>query len=84
MCTCSVAALFGLLLWAVECAELGDSVEGACDYKEWFLYLIGNLVGLGTPLTSVTPDSDHLVAELFDVRLPLPSGSQLVPWCGVA
>ena len=62
-----VAAVFGLLLWAVECAALGDSVEGACDYKEWFLYLIGNLVGLGTPLTDVSPDSEHVAAELFDV-----------------
>ena len=54
------AAFFALLLWPVECHELGESVEGACDYREWFKYIIGNLVGLGTPLES----ADALNARL--------------------
>ena len=65
----SVAALCALPLWSVECGELGDSVEGACSYWEWFLYVMSNLCGLATPLTDISPDSDHKFAEIVDLLI---------------
>ena len=63
----SVAALCALPLYGIECGELGDSVEGACSYWEWFLYVMSNLCGLGTPLTDMSPDSGHKFAEIVDL-----------------
>jgi len=34
-----------------------------------FLYICGNLVGLGTPLTSYSPDSGHIVPEMLDLMI---------------
>ena len=34
---------------------------------DWFLYIISNLVGLGTPLTNVTPSAENIFGEIFDL-----------------
>ena len=41
----------------------GDS----CLYYNWFLYIVGNLVALGNPLTDVGPESNNFVAEILDL-----------------
>lgn len=62
-----VALIFALPLYAVEC----EDDPNLCSYYEWFKYICGNLVGLGTPLSAdeYTPASGHVVAELFDLLI---------------
>lgn len=36
---------------------------------QWVLYILGNLVGLGTPLTSNSPGSGQFLAEIIDVLI---------------
>lgn len=36
---------------------------------QWFQYVCGNIVGLGTPLTTYSPNSGHWVAEVFDLLI---------------
>jgi len=39
----------------------------SCRSSQWILYILGNLVGLATPLTNNTPSSGHIIAELLDI-----------------
>ena len=72
-----LAAVFALPLWGLECqqqATLGltppaGPENDACSYYEWWKYVMGNLVGLATPLTNVAPVSGHVVAEIVDLLL---------------
>ena len=41
----------------------------ACDLYQWFLYVCGNLVGLGNPLTNVGPKSGNHMAEILDLMV---------------
>ena len=52
----------------VECDSDPDSA-GACSYYQWFLYLLGNLVGLGTPLTDNSPSSSSYIGEIIDLLI---------------
>jgi hypothetical protein len=67
------AALFGWILYAIECDAAkeeygaGNEPDGICSYYEWFLYIVGNLVGLGNPLTDVGPQSGHVFAQILDL-----------------
>ena len=68
-----VGALFAAILYGVECPwarELNDDddlSEGICSFYQWWLYIVGNLVGLGNPLTDVGPISGHALAEIIDL-----------------
>lgn len=44
-----------------------NSELSVCSWYEWFLYVCGNLAGLGNPLTNVGPQSGHFVAEMVDL-----------------
>ena len=77
----ALSALFALLLWAIECgpeqlsgetdvnATAAERAADAllCSYYDWFKYVCGNLVGLGNPLTPVTPESGQPLAEVLDL-----------------
>jgi hypothetical protein len=41
-------------------------VDTMCNYYEWWLYILGNVVGVGG-LTEVGPISGHYLAEMFDI-----------------
>ena len=65
------------MLWSFECtdvaAEFGgrDNVPdkpGMCSYYQWWLYVVGNLVGVGG-LTDVGPASGHVAAEVIDLLI---------------
>jgi len=78
----AVSAFFGIFLWRVECDEAESDarrmlkagtitvdLDGACDYYQWFLYILGNLVALGTPLTNVTPVAVNWFGEVLDLLI---------------
>lgn len=78
----AVSAFFGIFLWRIECDEAESharrmlkagtitiDLDGACDYYQWFLYIIGNLVALGTPLTNVSPVAGNWVGETLDLLI---------------
>jgi len=78
----AVSAFFGIFLWRVECDEAESDarrmlkagtitvdLDGACDYYQWFLYILGNLVALGTPLTNVTPIAGNWFGEVLDLLI---------------
>ncbi|KAL3915455.1 MAG: hypothetical protein SGPRY_007213 [Prymnesium sp.] len=46
------------------------SLEGWPIY-DGFLYVMGNIVGLSTPLTQVTVEGHHVMSELFDLLVAL-------------
>jgi hypothetical protein len=81
-----ISAIFGGLLYGVECSEFQLSIANAnpaleaasgsvdskmCSYWEWILYVCGNLVGLATPLTEVSPPSGHIVAKIVDLVIAM-------------
>lgn len=74
-CIFGISAIFASILWAVECSkakdEFGDEYEaqapGICDFYEWWKYIVGNLVGLGNPITDVSPISGHVGSEILDL-----------------
>ena len=79
----SIAAFFALCLWPFECRgawleyqehhpgadhiRKGSPEELRCQYYSWFLYISGNLLGLATPLTSVTTQSGHIAPAIIDL-----------------
>ena len=63
-----VSLFMAIIMWRVECDE-DPEVPGACSYYNWFLYLLGNLVGLGTPLTDISPSSGSYSAEIIDLLI---------------
>ena len=65
------SAAFGAVLYALECPPaIGTADEELlCSVYDWFLYVTGNLVGLGNPLTNVTPVSGHVLAEMVDLMI---------------
>ena len=90
-----LAMLFASFLWRIECDAAGGSgAQSGCDptqsatgcpclYYQWVLYIIGNLVGLGTPLTNNTPSSRHALAELVDLLVSMWSISLAGTFYGV-
>ena len=74
LCAFGFTALLAVPLWSIECAEtqadgsvVGVGEDDVCSYYEWFKYILGNLVGLGNPLTNVSPSSEHIVSEVIDL-----------------
>lgn len=70
------SAFFALILWGLECAETTDPEAQECDwhdsdcvcsYYQWWIYIIGNLVGVG--ITDVGPEAGHVLAELVDLLI---------------
>jgi len=59
-----ISLLFALPLWGVECSH-----DDLCSYYEWFKYIIGNMVGLATPVTDYSPTSGHAFGEMFDLLI---------------
>ena len=72
----TVAAFFAVLLWWIECdAYMLDvaadmaSGEGSdmCSFYEWWLYIIGNLVGVS--VADVTVESNHAFSAILDLLI---------------
>jgi hypothetical protein len=65
----ALSSIFALILWTIECdASTSDTRQtGVCDWYQWFLYVCSNLVGLGNPLTNVSPQSGHVLSEMVDL-----------------
>ena len=57
----------------------GDS----CLYYNWFLYVVGNLVGLANPLTDVNPESNNGVSEILDLLIAVWSLSLVGVFIGI-
>ena len=58
--------------WSSYAYNYGDTAiddRPACDLYQWFLYVCGNLVGLGNPLTNVGPKSGNHMAEILDLMV---------------
>eukprot|EP00966_Prymnesium_polylepis_P326753 7382654-Prymnesium_polylepis.1 len=55
----AISFAFASILYSIECnsvqAEDLPSDDDMCSVYEWFKYIVGNLVGLATPLTDVSP-----------------------------
>ena len=79
-----LSAGFAAILWGVECTDdkivvkveaieamsgVAQSISLQCSYYDWFLYVTGNLVGLGNPLTQVSPTSGNAFAEIIDLLI---------------
>jgi polyhydroxyalkanoate synthesis regulator phasin len=72
----TVAAFFAVLLWWIECdaymldvaADLASG-EGSdmCSYYEWWLYIVGNLVGVS--VADVTVESNHAFSAILDLLI---------------
>jgi hypothetical protein len=58
----SFAALLSMFLWAVECHKDNNR----CDWYQWFLYVMGNLIGLANPLTNISPSNGGL-SQIIDL-----------------
>jgi len=75
----ALGAVFATPLWLIECDEVQDGVEDdatatkdeMCSFYEWWKYILGNLVGLGSPLTPVGPESGHMFAEVVDLLIAI-------------
>ena len=72
----TVAAFFAVILWWIECdAYMLDvaadiaSGEGSdmCSYYEWWLYIVGNLVGVS--VATVTVESNHAFSAILDLLI---------------
>lgn len=75
-CAFGFSALLAIPLWQIECAEIeangddpGSGENNMCSYYQWFKYILGNLVGLGNPLTNVGPASGHVGSETLDLLI---------------
>ena len=72
----TVAAFFAVILWCIECdaymldvaADLASG-EGSdmCSYYEWWLYIVGNLVGVS--VADVTVESNHAFSAILDLLI---------------
>jgi len=72
----AVAAFFAVLLWWIECdaymldvaADLASG-EGSdmCSFYEWWLYIVGNLVGVS--VADVTVESNHAFSAILDLLI---------------
>ena len=75
-------AFFAVMLWELECNVERDAEERApyealgrldptnlCSFYQWFLYVVGNLVGLGNPLTNVGPSTGNAMSETLDLLI---------------
>ena len=72
----TVAAFFAVLLWWIECdaymldvaADLASG-EGSdmCSFYEWWLYIVGNLVGVSVAV--VTVESNHAFSAILDLLI---------------
>ena len=74
----TIGAFFALPLYFIECHAYPDTVNrtagldyadssNTCAYFQWWLYIMGNLTGLATPLTKITVASSHVFSEIIDV-----------------
>ena len=67
-----IAAVMAVPIWRLECGEVDDFHEyepglDPCSFYGWWKYIMGNLVGLATPLTSLSPIEGHVTTEVVDL-----------------
>lgn len=76
ICVFAISAFFALILWPIECAEARelygeDNVEaqapGMCSFYEWWVYIVGNLVGVS--VAEVEVSSSHVFAAVLDLLI---------------
>lgn len=79
----TLSSVFASIMWRIECATAttewftnhpnttvisSDSNEyERCQWFQWFLYVTGNLLGLGNPLTDVGPQSGDTFGQMIDI-----------------
>jgi hypothetical protein len=72
----TIAAFFAVLLWWIECEAYmldvaADMASGEssdmCSFYEWWLYIIGNLVGVS--VADVTVESNHAFSAILDLLI---------------
>jgi len=69
-----ISAFFAIIMWGIECKEAkdeyGDDVDdeapGMCDYYQWWVYIVGNLVGVQVAEID-GPLAGHKFAEIVDL-----------------
>ena len=72
----TVSAFFAAILWEIECdaymhyvaADIASGEDpNMCSYYEWWLYIVGNLVGVS--VANVTVNSDHPLLAILDLLI---------------
>ena len=72
----TVSSFFAGLLWEIECdaykhyvaADMASGEDpNMCSYYEWWLYIVGNLVGVS--VASVTVTSEHPLLAVLDLLI---------------
>jgi len=74
-----LSSVFASMLWAVECnavhsgtaADNDEEMPDPCSWYQWLLFVIGNLVGLGNPLTDVGPRTGNTLSEVLCLLVSL-------------
>lgn len=74
----AIAFTFAFFLRELECASAWEAYEASngtdpprqtaeelCELWQWFLYIIGNIVGIGNPLTNISPA--HPLSKIIDL-----------------
>ena len=72
------SASFAALLLVLECPAQQPPPNvtlpidnDPCQWYSWLLYVAGNLVGLGTPMTGVGPKSGNVLSEILDLMISM-------------
>ena len=72
----AVSAFFAVILWEIECdaykhyvaADMASGEDpNMCSFYEWWLYIVGNLVGVS--VASVTVTSEHPLLAILDLLI---------------
>ena len=72
----AVSSFFAVILWEIECdaykhyvaADMASGEDpNMCSYYEWWLYIVGNLVGVS--VASVTVTSEHPLLAVLDLLI---------------
>ena len=72
----AVSAFFAVILWEIECEAYmhyvaADMASGEdpnmCSFYEWWLYIVGNLVGVS--VADVTVESNHAFSAILDLLI---------------
>ena len=72
----AVSSFFAVILWEIECEAYkhyvaADMASGEdpnmCSFYEWWLYIVGNLVGVS--VASVTVTSEHPLLAVLDLLI---------------
>jgi hypothetical protein len=72
----AVSSFFAVILWEIECdaymhyvaADMASGEDpNMCSFYEWWLYIVGNLVGVS--VASVTVTSEHPLLAVLDLLI---------------